>query len=95
VVQCVPSQYIIAGPATGWLPAGMPPTIQPDVGLSMKIEVRFVSVKRLGLPLTTIGFQVPKPAVTVKCSTLALSPTAHPSLGPSMKTEFSDGNGIP
>jgi hypothetical protein len=43
----------------------IPPTAQPLVGDSMKMDVRFASGDKLGLPLTVTRFQVPTPPLTV------------------------------
>jgi hypothetical protein len=56
---------IITGPAGLIVPKGseyMPPTAQPLVGLSMKMEFRFAAV---GTPFTVTEFHVPIPPVTV------------------------------
>jgi hypothetical protein len=43
----------------------IPPTIQPLVGLVMKIEVRLAEGEIPGKPLTVTGFQFPTPPLTV------------------------------
>jgi len=60
----------------------------------MKIEVRFASVDNVGVPLMAMGFHVPTPPDTVYSSIVALSPTAQPLVGESMKTELSGGVGV-
>ena len=56
---------MITGPAEKDPAAWIPPTAQPLVGLSIKIEVRFASVDNVGVPLIGTTFHVPTPPVTV------------------------------
>jgi len=60
---------MMTGPADGGAGVGggawIPPTAQPLVGESMKMEVRFAADDKPGVPLTVTKFHVPTPPLTV------------------------------
>jgi hypothetical protein len=56
---------MITGPAESEPAAWIPPTAQPLVGESMKMDVRFATGDKLGVPLTATKFHVPTPPLTV------------------------------
>ena len=78
----------------GLHPFWIPPTIQPVVGFSMKIDVKFASSDNVGVPLMAMSSHEPTPPDTVYWRIVALSPTAHPLSAESMKTELSGGVGV-